>query len=128
MRVIFNHLLVRVLHFGSERLVLMSRLLGALSRYARHPDSRLKVEREIEIIAIDIVNLRETIRTVLAAVDESKPAAYTEEQEKIIQMIKKVFRWSADDYRKAMEIASEIKLRQHLVEQLRNEELETPAT
>jgi len=127
MRVIFNHLLVRVLHFGSERLVLMSRLLGALSRYAKS-DSRVKVEREIELIALDIVSLRETIRTVLAAVDESKPIAYTEEQEKVIQMIKKVFRWSADDYLKAMEMANEMKLRQHLVEQLRSEELEAPAT
>lgn len=128
LRVIFNHLLIRVLYFGSERLILMSQLLGALAKYANQPESRVKTEREIELIAQSVVSLRESIRVVLEAVDEAKPTIFTEEQEKIIQTIKRVFRWSADDYRKAMDKAAEIKLRTHLVEQLRSEELESPAT
>lgn len=122
MRVIFNHLLARILYLGSRKLVLTSILQGEMNRYLDGSDDQPKHKGQIESIARKMIEVRHTITDVLEAIEHSKPDAMTAEQDDIVSMIQTIFHKSSNEFEKIRKIIHDRRIDSDVLKQLDNEE------
>lgn len=125
MRVIFNHLLAHVLHLGGERLTLMASLHRLITKYSKQIEQRRMIERDVLTLARKNRKLRHRIGDVLEAIEKSKPDILTSEQECMVELAKRFFRTSTEDYKQILSLAYELKLHEDLIDELKVEELPT---
>lgn len=122
MRLIFNHLLVRILNLASERLVLLAYQRNIISEWAK-ADANDKSRRvnEARRIIDDLLRNRDYVHSVLEALEESRPRALTDEQESMVSVIRKMFRWSLSEYKSIVEYAREVTFDESILEELQKE-------
>lgn len=126
MKFIFTHLLARVLCLGSERAVLMTRQKDNIAKWVKERDDRGKHLKNIKVTARDSKYNQDAMEEVLMAVADAQPSQFNLDQQKMIDVLKKIFSWSTEDYKAMMRAAAKANLDDELLELLRNEQLEAP--
>lgn len=126
MRLIFNHLLIRILNLASERLVLLSEQRNTVSEWSKAGDATERGRRisEARRIVEDLLRNRDYVHGVLEAVEESRPETMTAEQQAMVSIIRKMFRWSLAEYKSIVEFATEVEFDSGILEELQKDQFE----
>ena len=123
MRLIFNHLLIRILNLASERLVLLTDQRNAVNEWSKTKDATERTRRigEARRIVENLLRNRDYVHGVLEAVEESRPETITPEQQAMVSIIRKMFRWSLAEYKSIVEYATEIEFDSGILEELQKD-------
>lgn len=125
MRVIFNHLLIRILNLASERFVLLAEQRKTVRNWVRaDATGKGKYRKKTRQIVDDLLSNRDYVHSVLEALEESRPKTLTGEQEIMVSIIRKMFRWSLAEYKSIVEYAREVAFDENTLEELQKDQLE----
>lgn len=126
MRLIFNHLLIRILNLASERLVLLAEQRNAVNEWSKAEDITERSRRigEARRIVEELLRNRDFVHGVLEAVEESRPETMTTEQQAMVAIIRKMFRWSLAEYKSIVEYATEVEFDSKILEELQKDQFE----
>jgi predicted RNA-binding protein with PIN domain len=126
MKLIFTHLLIRILNLASERLVLLVDQHNTISEWTKaNINDKSKYINDARRIIDDLLKNRDYVHSVLEALEESRPKTLTGEQETMVSVIRKMFRWSLSEYKSIIEYAKEVAFDQGILEELQKDTGET---
>lgn len=127
MRLIFNHLLIRILDLASERLMLLAEQHSIVHKWAKANKAEAKDRhmKDTHRIVDNLLRNRDYVRSVLEALEESRPKDLTKEQDRIVNIVRKMFRWSLGEYRSIVEYATEVKFDKGILEELSKNQVES---
>lgn len=117
---IFNHLLLRIIHLASERLSLLMEIKSTMQKWVESNKQDKQVQRTISLVE-DLFKNKDLVHGVIEALEESKPKSLIAEQEDLITMARKMFRWSMTEYKALIEYASEIDFNKQVLNDLQSE-------
>jgi oligoendopeptidase F len=116
MRLVFNHLLMRVLNLASERLRLMVEQKQAINRWSAQLNEQPKHYKHVQDTVENLLKNNDYVTELLKALEESKPKLTTE-QEKIVALLRQTFRWAMAEYKTNIELAGEVKFDRKILEE-----------
>lgn len=122
MKMIFNHLLMRILNLASERLLLITEQREVIRSWATIPNERAKYIRRARGIVDDLIRNQDHVHDVLEALEESKPGNLTDEQDEIVVTIRKSFKWALREYQLVLDYAHEVGLPPDVLEELHKDQ------
>lgn len=122
MKMIFNHLLIRILNLASERLLLITVQRSIIVGWMNNPEDRSKYVRRARGIVDDLLRNQDHVHDVLEALEESKPGSLTSEQDEIVTTIRKSFKWALKEYQAVLEYAQEVKFDPQVLEELHKDQ------
>jgi len=127
MRLVFNHLLMRVLSFASERLKLMVEQRQAIYKWSTQSNEQQKHQKHVQDTIEELLKNNDYVNELLKALEESKPTLTTE-QEKIVGLLRQTFRWALAEYKSNVELAGEVKFDKKILEEFEKVHQSTPQT
>lgn len=123
MRVVFNHLLLRILDLASERLLLLTEQREIVRKWiGADEETRTRYLKKAERLIDDLLRNKDYVHSVLEALEESRPSSLTEEQDHLVEVIRKMFRWTLREYQSVVEYAAEANFDEHLLEELQKDQ------
>jgi hypothetical protein len=123
MRLIFNHLLLRILDLAIERIVLLEQQKDNIYKWTRaDSDEKTKHVKRAEFVIDSLLRNKDYIQGVLQALEESKPTQLSAEQDVMVSSLRKVFRWGLAEYKSIVEYASEKGFDKHVIEGLQRDQ------
>lgn len=123
MKLIFNHLLLRLFDLATERLVLLTQQKDNIGQWVKAgADDKGKHVRRAELVIENLLRNKDYIQGVLTAVEESKPTPLSAEQDSMVASIRKVFRWGLSEYKSVLEYAGEVGFNTEIVEGLKKDQ------
>lgn len=122
MRMIFNHLLMRILNLAAKRLVAITQLRKIIHKWAHSREDRSRLVKQARNIKDVLVQNQDVVSNVLEALEESKPDNLTDEHNGLVESIQKSFRWALNGYKAMMEYADEVGFPSDVLEELQKEQ------
>jgi len=119
MRLIFNHLLLRILDLAAEKLHLLVQQKDVIRKWSTAGvGDKSKYVKQAESIIDSLLRNHEQIHNILGALEESKPVGLTKEQENLVSSIRRVFRWGLGEHTSVVEYAVQVGFNKDLIEGL----------
>jgi len=123
MKLIFNHLLLRILDLATERLVFLAQQKDNIHKWVKSdPDEKVKHVKRAELAIDGLLRNKNCIQGVLQALEETKPAKLTVEQDMMVSNVRRVFRWGLGEYKAVLEYAREVGFDTQVIEGLREDQ------
>lgn len=123
MKLIFNHLLLRLFDLATERLVFLAQQKDNIRQWTKAGvDDKGKHIRRAEVVIENLLRNKDLIQGVLSAVEESKPTPLSAEQDSMVADIRRVFRWGLSEYKSVLEYAGEVGFNTEIVEGLKKDQ------
>jgi len=123
MRLIFNHLLLRMLDLAAERMSLLTRQKDNIRSWTEtRAEEKSKYTKRAEVAIDDLLKNKDAIQKVLEALESSKPNPLTGEQEVLIVLLRKIFKRGLLEYKQLVEHAVNVDFDKHIIEGLKHDQ------
>ena len=109
MRVIFNHLLFRMLGQAVERIQVLQRERELIERWTKgDKEEKERLSKQAEYGINTLLRSKDVIYTILAALEESKPIEMNPEQDILIEIVRKTFKRGLIEYQSLIKYAVKV--------------------
>jgi len=123
MRVIFNHLLFRMLGQAVERIQVLQRERELIERWTKgDKEEKERLSKQAEYGINTLLRSKDVIYTILAALEESKPIEMNPEQDILVGIVRKMFKRGLTEYRILIKYASDVGFDETILEGLKKDQ------
>ena len=123
MRMIFNHLLFRMFGQAVERLQHLQREHEIIERWTKgDKEEKGRLSKQAEYVISTLLRNKDTIQSILKALEESKPIDLSPEQDGLVEIIRKTFRTGLAEYKSLVKYATEVGFDKEVLEGLKRDQ------
>jgi len=109
MKVIFNHLLFRLLNQAVERIQVLQRERDLIERWAQgNKEEKERLSNQVVYGVNSLLRSTETTQIILVAIGESRPTITNPEQDILIEIVRKTFKRGLIEYQSLIKYAVKV--------------------
>ena len=109
MKVIFNHLLFRLLNQAVERIQVLQRERDLIERWAQgNKEEKERLSNQVVYGVNSLLRSTETTQIILVAIGESRPTITNPEQDILIEIVRKTFKRGLIEYQSLVKYAVKV--------------------
>lgn len=119
MKMIFNHLLIRMLDLAINRICILQRQCDIVSAWVNaSKEERGRLSQQSEYVIGNLMRNKDAIQALLIALEEIRPIEISSGHGILVSTIKKTFKSSLGEYKKLMKFAKEVGFDEDIVSRL----------